>query len=154
MKRLEERLGSGGTMIRYISNCQNCPNFLKTDGNARCLQYHNMLNQISLIPMSYIDSYNNEIYNIPVWCGLEDYATYNSYSTSTYKRPEPKKDNKCSYCEEEDNSVERKLNYGMCSKCLGASMLDNTILVKAKLNNFKLKRINKNKYSYNSYNIW
>ena len=43
----------------------------------------------------------------------------------------------------------------MCTKCLGASVLDNTILVKAKLNNFKLKRINKNKYSYDKYSyLW
>lgn len=152
MKRIEEKLASG-YMVRYISNCLNCPNFSKI-GGSKCLQYNNLVNLSPAITMSYIDAYNNEIYTIPSWCGLEDYNTgrytaYGVYQRNDYVR-KPIKDITCSYCNIEDDTVERKNNNGMCSKCLEKSKFNNDILIKAKLNNFKLKRINKNKYS----NTW
>jgi hypothetical protein len=167
MKRIVEKLAYG-EMVRYISNCDTCPNFTKNENKVGMCRKFSDPNLIPIITNTFINLHSELVHIIPTWCGLEEYSynrtnyesnnisnTYNTnrylpnaYSSNNYYKP---KDIKCSYCNEDDDSVERKKNHGLCSKCLEQSKTDATILNKAKLANFKLKRINRVKKSSYSY---
>lgn len=69
----------------------------------------------------------------------DDYHKYRPLNT-TVTPPVVKKYNICSLCGEEDESVERNENMGMCNDCWEESSDDQTKLNQAYINNFRLKR--------------
>ena len=52
----------------------------------------------------------------------------------------PKKVNICSYCGEDDENIDRNVNFGMCDCCWEIHKSDKEIIFKSYINNFRLKR--------------
>lgn len=69
-------------------------------------------------------------------------GTYNSRVMDDYiiNTSKPKNTNICSLCGEEDETVNRNKNLGMCDHCLEISENDENKINQAFINNFRLKR--------------
>jgi len=71
----------------------------------------------------------------------DDYHNYRPLNNNTFTTPPVvKKYNVCSLCGEEDESVERNENMGMCDDCWEEASDDQNKLNQAYINNFRLKR--------------
>ena len=77
------------------------------------------------------------------------HGTYNSRVMDEYviNSSKPKNINICSLCGEEDETVDRNKNFGMCDHCFDISENDENKLNQAFINNFRLKRNIKIEYN-------
>ncbi len=76
-----------------------------------------------------------------------DYYDDEYYGGTKYE-PEYKSKHKiCSSCGEEDETVKRNINYGMCESCWKLNSSDEERMKQAFINNFRMKR--KNNFDYN-----
>ncbi|MEI7425080.1 MAG: hypothetical protein WCK10_03115 [Candidatus Staskawiczbacteria bacterium] len=160
------------TSMLYLYSCNDCPHFGSYNNLSICTKYADDTNDINIIEdvseITFLNGQKTVYYKIPDWCRLstsksdnfltdleacDEVKNVENYNQKSYISTYKKEDNYlvCSSCNVKEESVLRRTNYGMCSKCLELSRFDLVLLNKAKLSNFKLKRLERKKYNDYSY---
>lgn len=162
------------TML-YIFNCNDCPHYGKFNTVPICTKYHDPETGLNMLEdqteIKFMNGVTKNWFAIQKWCGLSDsmgkdflidlelctdVKNVDNYTQKSYISSYKKEDYylECSCCSVKDSTVERRKNDGMCSKCLVLYKNDKDVIIKSKLKNFKLKRIEKENKKISNYNYY